>query len=96
MMAKRKAKAAVPAVEPASDKAGKLSEAQIQMWDAINHCRLIYLAADKAIDDKDNAEDYAHAVCTAAQCATEAIKDALDLIGGIKCYFCRAALADER
>jgi hypothetical protein len=58
----------------------KLREAHREMWKAINFLTLIKLAAREAVDDRDNAEDYAHAIGTAASNAAERIQSAYDMI----------------
>ena len=83
-----------PAPMAASDKADKLSEAHHQMWEALNRLTMIDLAADKSIDDKGKAEDYAHAIRTSAQCAIEKIHCAYDLIDEVNSDFIRGAVAE--
>jgi hypothetical protein len=52
-----------------------------EMWDAINFLKLIELAADAtAHGETDNAEDYAHAICTASRSSIDSIERAYDLI----------------
>jgi hypothetical protein len=58
----------------------KLDEAHNEMWDGLNFLKLIELAADSAVDDRDNADDYAFAISTAVLATVEKFNRAHDLI----------------